>query len=246
MKTTAFTTSCALLLASGLSLQAIDTWSDGHGDFGLGVEDNALHFHAHLHSGAAVNGSPLGSDAEYEPADVLVQVPEDAKIAAPTSIPALDLLTGEDLWLLPQSNPPTSMPFLGIATEELTPSDWTGDIVFSLGAVTSPSGNGYFALRQFNSQTVSLDYYFSSRGDAYTEDNNLLALSAGTHAHFDWLFTEIGTWTIELTAGGTHNTLGALSDTQTFTFNVVPEPATYGFALGALALLAAWCRRRAR
>lgn len=232
------------LLAGTLSLTAQDRWTDGHGDIGVGLESNALHLHAHLHDGSIVNGVALTDDEEYDAGDLIIEVPADVELTASGNIPELGLSSGDNYWILTDSDQPFAMPFLGLAAEELTDTDWNGGITFSLGTVTSPSGNGNFAVRQFNSLS-GMEYYFASLGDSFTENNNQLTLSIGAHAHYDWLFTETGTWSVELTASGDHITLGSLSDTQTFTFDVVPEPSTVALLAGAFAI-GLTCLRRLR
>lgn len=223
-------------------------WTAGHGDIGVALHDDGhgpeFHLHAHLHTGAVVDGSPLAADAEYDAGAITISVPLLTKISAPdnaTLTAGTGAATGADLWILPQGNPGANpIPFLGIATEELNPADWSTDITFTLGAVTSPSGSGDFSIWQPDG-VGGFNFYFSTENG-----NNTLDQLAGVHDHFNYGFTEAGSWLVEITASGTHNTLGALSDTQTFQFNVVPEPSAYAalFGLAALGLVAV--RRRAR
>jgi len=76
--------------------------------------------------------------------------------------------------------------------------------------------------------------------------NNTLISSIPGHDHFNWGFTEAGNWLVEITASGTHDTLGFMSDTQTFSFNVVPEPSAYAALFGLAALGLTCARRRSR
>ncbi len=244
----------ALLLGSlvfaGTSQAAL--WTTGHGDFGVALEDHGgspeLHFHAHLHTGAVVDGTPLVDDEEYDADEITVNVPLITKISAPNSAAfntGTGAAAGTDIWLLPQGNPGADpIPFLGIATEELDPADWVGDIVFSLIGVTSPTGTGDFSLYQADG-FGGLDFYFSTADAAGTVNgDNTLNLLANVHDHFNWGFTEAGTWLVEISVSGVHNTLGVLTDTQTFTFNVVPEPSAYAALLGLGALAMGLARRR--
>jgi len=238
--------SITLLLSLAFApLSAADVFSGGHGDIGVGLEDGTdFHLHPHLHGGAIVNGSALPGDTEYEAGDLIIRVPQSTEIVVGADIDAAGVEAGESLWVLPQSNPGTNtIPFLGLSTDHLNSADWSTDITFSLVGVISPSGNGTFSLWQSDG-LGSLDFYFSSAGAGLTVDNNSLLLAAGVHDHYNWGFSETGTWQVELTASGTHNTLSDMSDTQTFTFNVVPEPSTVGVILGAVVLLAAFVKRR--
>ncbi len=63
-------------------------------------------------------------------------------------------------------------------------------------------------------------------------------MSSGGHDHFNYGFSEQGLWSVELTVSATHTTEGLLTDTETFTFQVIPEPSTALLGLfGALGLL---------
>ncbi|MGB0343993.1 MAG: choice-of-anchor M domain-containing protein [Coraliomargarita sp.] len=226
-------------------------YSSGHADIGVALEDGTdfhLHLHAHDEGPAAVvNGSPLTAEEEYDAGDVTIVVPLATQASAPNNSAfnnATGVASGNSIWVLPQSSQ-SGVPFLGIGTEELTASEW-GDITFALGTVTSPTGNGEFSLYQGDG-LGGFDFYFSTADASLTENgDNTLVAAAGGHDHFSYGFSESGTWSIELTASGTHSTLGALSDTQTFTFNVVPEPSTYALLLGLGALGLSVVRRRAK
>jgi surface-anchored protein len=238
----------------------------GHADIGVafghheeeeeggdhGEEEHGEEFHLHLHGhdygpAAVVNGVTLTSDAEFDAGDVTILVPLATKATAPDNS-AFNAATGaaanSDLWVLPQGNQ-AGVPFLGIGTEELTASDW-GDITFSLGTVTAPTANGVFSIYQGDG-LGGFDFYFSSAGANLTENgNNTILAAAGGHDHYNYGFSESGTWLIELTASGTHTTEGTFSDTQTFAFSVVPEPSTYALLFGLAALGLSLARRRAQ
>ncbi len=234
-------------LLAGQAAQA-QLWTSGHGDIGVALEDEGsgpeFHLHAHLHPGAAVDGSPLAADEEYGAGQIIINVPLLTKISAPDNAAltaGTGAATGEDLWILSQNNPGSDpVPFVGIATEELDPTDWTTDISFTLGVVTSPSGSGHFSLWQPDG-VGGFNFFFSTRNG-----NNTLDQLAGVHDHFNFGFTEAGTWLIELTTAGTHITEGTLSDTQTFTFNVVPEPSAFAALVGVAALVLVSTRRRTK
>lgn len=232
-----------LPLATTTAFSAI--YTGGHGDLGVALENGTdLHFHIHLHGGAVVDGSPLAADEEYDAGDLTIQVPGSTEVVVGGSIPAAGVNSGDSLWILPQSNPGTNtIPFLGIATEELNPLDWLGDITFKLDSVVSPSGSGTFALWQPDG-LGGLEFYFSSADQALTVSANNLYLSTGVHDHFNFGFSEVGIWQVQMTVSGNHSTLGPLSDTQTFGFAVVPEPSSAAFLLGSSALILAAVKRR--
>lgn len=208
-------------------------YTRGHADFGIGYEEGDFYFHFHA-EGATVDGSEVG-DAEYDIPDVTVMAPLGASVVLPIDFPALGANTGQTVWILPEVQDP-ALPFLGLATEELDGAEW-GDITFSLGAVTSPSGNGDFALWQSGSFGEVL--LRMSTADPAVD---LLLLPTGSHAHYNWGFTEAGIWQVEMTVSGTHIADGFQSSTQTLTFNVVPEPASA--LMGGLGMLGLLARRR--
>jgi surface-anchored protein len=220
------------------------TYSGGHADIGVALENGTdFHLHAHLHGGAIVDGSPLAADTEFDANELVISVADSTATPITSSIPAAGVNNGDTLWILPQANPNnTTVPFLGIGTEELAPADWTGDIEFALDSVVSPSGTGTFSLWQ----TVginTLEFLFSSADASLTKNgDNTLGAQPGSHDHYNWGFSEIGDWEVTLTASGVHDTLGSLSDTQIFSFTVVPEPSAATWLFAPVLLLLA--RRR--
>ena len=214
-----------MVTVSSQALAAL--YSSGHADIGIAYENGgAGGFGAHWHFGpdAVVDGSPVGNypqGADFAPDQITAMVPTSQMMTLPNS-PALIAGTGvdagDDIWFLPQGEIP-GVPFLGIATEKLDSAEW-GDITFSLGAVTSPSGSGNFSL--WNTDPFgSPNFHFST---ALGEDT--LTLSTGTHAHFSWGFSEVGIWGVEFIVSGTHVDDGFQSATETFSFNVIPEPTS--------------------
>jgi surface-anchored protein len=210
-------------------------YTAGHGDIGVGYEGGELHPHWHFHSNAVIDGVVLGGDAEFEPGEITAAVTSTATAPNdPTFNSGTGVLPGGTIWFLPQGNTP-GVPFLGIATEELTPADWNGNITFALTGVTSPSGSGHFSLWQGG---VSDTFFMSTNDPANTVNgNNTLQLAPGTHDHYNYGFSEEGIWTIELTVSGDHVTDGFQTKTESFAFQV-PEPSTALLGLlGGLGLL---------
>lgn len=234
----------ALSLASTQALAQV-TFIGGHGDLGVALEGGTdFHFHVHLHGGAIVDGNPLADDEEYDADAITINVPAATELTAGVDLPAAGVSSGDSLWVLPQGNPGTNaIPFLGLAAEELVDSDWAPTITFALDSVVSPSGSGTFSLWQADG-LGGLNFFFSSADEALTlNGDNTLGLAVGAHDHYNWGFSEPGLWQVELTASGTHDSLGPLSDTQTFSFVVVPEPSTVGLVVGSVGLLLALARR---
>ena len=235
-----FAFSTALLPSAHAAL----AYTGGHGDIGVAYEGPGDLF-AHLHLGetgdpATVGGLPV-VDVEYEPEEIDITVPAAGQIVLGSPVAFLGAVSGQSIWLLPASASGADAigaPFLGWATEELNPADWTGDIHFTLDSVVSPSGSGHFAVWQVDG-FGSVSNLAMSTADPGAD---VLEQAAGQHDHYNIAFTEIGLWEITMTISGTHVTDGFVSDTGTFRFNVVPEPSTA--LLGALGLLAMFRRRR--
>lgn len=232
-----------VLTTSAIFGQAI--YTQDHGDIGVGYENEGsgfeLHPHWHLGPNAIVDGSPVGNapdGEEYDAGDIIAQVPDDP-LARPAST-QWDFLgnnAGEDLWILPQTEDPTK-PFLGLATEELTLADWTGNISFTLSGFTGP---GDFSLYQTDGFGVPTAFFATSDGLSGADE---VSLAPGSHSHYNWAFTAQGSYDLELTVSGTHAVDGFQTATETFSFNVVPEPST-GLLLG-LGMALAFLRSRSR
>lgn len=230
-------------------------YSSGHGDIGVAYEDGGLFLHYHLgedehdHEGEE-HGEEEHEEEEHgeeehgmelEPSEVTTVVPQ---IPGTTQFilgnaGALNTGTGvapgSSLWVLPQGSV-EGIPFLGFSSEELSATLFPDGATFNLMSVTSPSGSGHFSAYQGDG-AGGFNFFFSTADDSVADS----IPSAGGHDHFNLGFSEPGMWQFELSVtadlvdGGT---ITPLSDTETFNFQVIPEPSTalLGF-LGALGLL---------
>lgn len=196
------------------------TWTDGHGDIGLGYHDGELELHLHLHEGAVVDGEILDEDAEPDPASTLVAVSNAASLLSTPELAAgTGVAAGERMWVLPAVRR-AGLPFVGFGGEELAPQEWTGDLHLDLVGVESPSGGGHFAVFQpdgLGGQTFSMS---TAQGGVTGDDH--LEIAAGEHDHHAFSFSEEGVWRITFVASGVHTTAGALAS----------EPVTYTFIVG--------------
>lgn len=225
-----------LLLCATLPATAASIYTEGHGDIGVGLEGGALHLHLHLKGSAVVDGTALGgTGAEFEPGDIAIAVPTSSILSA--DFPALGAMLGDTAWILGVDEVP-GVPYLGFSTDELVAADWAGNITFTLSNVTSPSGSGHFAVWQPDG-VGGIDILMSTAVSGATG----LSLMPEVHGHSFIGFTAPGEWLIEITASGTHNTLGNLSSTETFVFQVVPEPSA-ALLVGLGGIGAALRRRR--
>lgn len=184
--------------------------------------------HYHNHGGAdaaVVDGIAQGAESEYAPGDLIVVVPQ-------LSVTSLN---ATNYYWLPETEMDASAngtPFLGIGIEELVPGDWVGGTL-SLKLV-SVSGPGTFRLWQ-DDGFGGANVLFDSAGDSFT-------LAAGSHTHYNWGFTEQGSYQLEFEISGDHVTDGLQSASGLYSYQV-PEPTTA--VLGSLALVAMLRRRRA-
>jgi surface-anchored protein len=238
MKTSRFSPHLVLAgvsLLAAVPASAAVIYSAGHADLGVAYEDGAFDFHFHG-EGAIIDGVEV-DDQEYAASDVIIYAGPASTLVLPDGfdMPGLGKSAGDTIWVLPWTEE-DGLPFLGTASEELNSADWVGGITFTLGNVTSPSGTGEFALWRYGvfGETM-LDISSLTGPDAVTTQT-------GSHDHFNWGFTETGTWTIELTASGQHVTDGLITATETFTVQIVPEPSTA--LLGGLGILGLMVRRR--
>ncbi len=139
----------------------------------------------------------------------------------------------------------TYQPNLGFSTEELVDSDWTGNITVSLTSWSLPT-DANFALYTTNlAGTSVVDRIFSTFNVSNTDFSNSFPIVPVDHLHFQWGFTDLGTYSFDITWSGTHATDGAISTTETFVVEVVPEPST-ALLLGAGSLALWMVARRKR
>ncbi|MDP0501893.1 MAG: choice-of-anchor M domain-containing protein [Verrucomicrobiota bacterium JB022] len=245
-----------LLVALTSPTSAAISYLSGHGDIGLG-EGSELEPHVHLSAGAVVNGSPLAEEAEFEPGDVRIVVPQSTadyitSIGGRPTGTAWDPLganAGETFWLLPETNAGAggaaalNAPFLGIGGEEITLGAFDDNLfTLSLVSASMPAG-GDFSIYTFAGFNPS--FFMSTANGIDSSDLLTLDLDSADHIHANFAFTQPGLYSItfEIAAlqGGT-----PVSTQATYNFAVVPEPATTAALAGAAALgFIAW-RRRSR
>jgi surface-anchored protein len=252
-----------LALLAGSAVRADSIYSRGHGDVGAGYEDGELKLHLHLHSGAVVDGSPLATDEEYDPSDLIIKVSEfdlGGGDTNPFERPAgsqwdfLGTAPGGLVWYLPQVGSVATaggVPFLGIATEELD-DNWT-NVRFELVSVNGFNGAskpGEFSLwkdGRTGPQVLMASYDGIDGTDSFT-------MPPGLHDHANWGFSAAGFYEVTWRISGNHATDGFRSSTSVLQFavgpdalNVIPEPSSIALAgLGGLALGAAQIVRRRR
>lgn len=234
------TTKFTLALASAFAFSQLAygaTWTSGHGDLGIGYEDEEVEgvfeLEPHWHLGednesVTLNGvsAPLGAEgAEYE-ADAITPV---------TSL--IQSLGGTSYYVFPATEN-ASVPFIGFGTEELSAGDWDGSLTLSLTGVSGPGSFSLFSIDSFGAISTLMD---SSDGFSTVD---AISLAPETHTHHTWAFSQQGSYSLTFQVDGTHLTDGAQSASATYGFSVVPEPSTAGLLLGAAALILTVVRRR--
>ncbi|MHC5060409.1 MAG: choice-of-anchor M domain-containing protein [Planctomycetota bacterium] len=244
MKTNHIFLVLTVLLCLTISSKAAVHYTVGHADVGINYEEGAWDLHIHA-EGADIGGLE-DVDGEFEPDAIITVIPDHAEHIRETGSQwdFIGVAAGQPLWRLPQhendggdhSGHDHEIPFLGIGTHELA-SDIFVDDKITLSLVSASffgSGPGHFSLwntDEFNQTVV----YMSSFDPSVETDLNLYA---GLHGHYNWDFSALGTYEIELMASGELVTGGTTSGTAVYTFQVVPEPASVSLlALGAVALL---------
>jgi surface-anchored protein len=238
----------APLTAFGLaaSAHAAVLFTDGHGDLGIGYVANELEPHVHIEGGTV--GGTFYPDQEFEADEVEIRVPASSFFYSwgpmggrpnGTQWDPIGVAAGMPFYFLPATDTgpggsdDLQSPFLGLGSEELDPGDWVGDLEIALYSVTGPGNvsiwnNGFFGPTFVASTTDGLD-----GADAF-------AHTPGGHSHYNWGFSQPGTYQVALQISGTHGLDGAKSAIGVYTFQVqgaVPEPGTFGLAvLGGLVL----------
>ena len=196
---------------------ATPVYTAGPGHIGLAEEDGlGLHFHAH---NAIIDGIEYES-YECEADEITILVPETA-------------ING-NVWKLPQDNT-TGLPFMGIVPGEAESGTYVNDTInlYLTGVVSTPAG-GEFIL----SQTDSFDneVVLMSTLDGIS-DADIITMTLADHGHYNWTFTQAGIYELQFEAAADLTAGGSDSSIATFTFEVVPEPATVMLLLSGAAIL---------
>ncbi len=214
----------ALILALPARVSAQALWTGGHGDIGVGYENEGSGFELHPHwhiEGGTVDGIPR-VDEEFDAADLNLVVPNIANTLvtrnADPSWNPIGVGAGETFWRLSTVSQ-AGVPYLGWATEELVVTDWDGEITFALAGLTGP---GDISVYYF--PDGDLTFLWASFGGITGAD--AFSLAPGVHAHFNVAFSTPGLYEVGITVSGTHITDGFQTATQTFGFNVIPEPSS--------------------
>lgn len=188
-----------------------------------------------------------------EPTDNTVFFLPDSGGKYPTAGGVLPFLGqgGQPVWLIPQNNPPATVPWVGfggygLAGEsgapaadldafdpipELTGSDTVPAVRVRFVSVLAPA-DADFALWQTGSGGA-INLFFSNRAD--TAAPQVFGLRRGQHIHFNWGFSQPGYYRVRLRLEGS---IGGVT--------VEPRDLAVDFAVGELPLYEQWRRAGSR
>jgi surface-anchored protein len=246
------------VLAAPACAGSIPVYASGHSDLcaDYNSTEGIFELHYHFHEGEYgldEDGNHLGYYeglewvGEYEPSELYTRVSDATKRkVSATLAPFIGAPVGADYWRLPQTSQ-TGVPFLGMGTEELKPSDWSGNINYTLKDVSGP---GQFSMWAVDGEGVLTTYWTTSDG---ISPSDVYGQLADVHAHTNFGFTAEGVYNVQMQLSGTRIGVGAVSsEVETFTFLVgsstVPEPGTIAMlSSGAVGVaLSFWKRRHSK
>lgn len=229
MMKTKFLTFTLITVINSITFAA--TYSAGHADLGLGA-GSELELHLHVHEGSTVNGSVITTPQEYTP-------PSEATILVPNStIFSWEANTGWDLignnpgdntWRLPQSESTAESlgaPFLGIGAEDIVSREdgvfVDDELTLKLISVSSDVTGGEFSLYKLQQ---SMPQFAMASSDGI-DSQDCITLLAGGHDHYNFAFSKAGLYEISFEVSAYVDETTLVTDSGTFIFDVVPEPAT--------------------
>jgi surface-anchored protein len=225
----------ALVVAAALPATALTPIASGHTDIAFGYYPSLNQWDLHIHDEE--------NDSEYEPDDALIVIGLDALTTVPAG-PQWGFLgsPGSATWIL-TSTEVSTLPYLGLSTEDISPGTFTGDTLsFRLKAISGPGHFALFDLDSFGDPIVLMN-----SGDGITLADTAI-LPIGSHLHYHWAFSEAGDYTLTFEAFGNSALHGFTSSGDVdFLFRVdpIPEPSTFALVTLGLAVLALQ-RRKSR
>ena len=177
------------------------------------------------------------TDQHYEPGDVLLEVGAQAFTSTALLPSTITGILGSDAWILPADGQEAAT--LGVLEAGVGKVGFPDNnaVTFSLVGA-GPNNPGNFVLF-----TAGNSIRLSALGGTLGS-NSSFSITAG-HIHYNWGFSAPGTYTFDLKASYTHATHGLLeSPTETYTFNVIPEPSSGALLLAGMAAVLAGRRMR--
>lgn len=204
-----------LIAVTSLSAGHVDIF-EIHYDATLNPVDFALHVHDH------------GTEAHFEPADVILQVTEVALFAPP---PGLVSVLGAEAYILPSSQE-DGMLYGGVSAAG--PLGVFQNNRFTIRMVSAGADNpGNFVMYRF-SGGGAVQVGLQSVKDSVSVSQFTVPIN--THEHWNWGFSAPGMYTFEFKGLATRTADLTVLETspEIFTFQVIPEPSS------KILLLTAW------
>ena len=173
----------------------------------------------------------------YEPADVILEVGANALTSTSVFPASLTNLLGLEAYVLPFDLEAAAT--LGLLEAGVGRAGFPDNGILTFTMTAAGGGNpGNFAL------------FTSGNAIRLSASGSTVGVSSfgivGSHLHYNWGFSAPGTYAFDLKATYTDAVFGLLeSSTETYTFNVIPEPSSGGLFLAGMTVFAA-ARRRIR
>ena len=190
--------------------RATTTISSGHTDIfeaeyeQVGTNAPTIHLGVHTDTG------------HYEPADVLLEVGNAAYRSSDGFSADITTLLGANAWILPVDLEQAAN--LGLIEAGVAKAGFpAGSVTFTMVGA-GPANPGNFALF-----TAGSSIRLSATGSELGTSG--FSITTG-HIHYNWGFSAPGIYTFDMKASYTDSSFVALeSATETYTFNVIPEPS---------------------
>ena len=214
-------------------------------------------FEVHYDPAAITPEKPLGlhihddtTDTHYEPAGVILRVNEAAyglQGEVFTNALRLGWASGNG-WVLPATqsesvdvNGDPTMLFLGVASDG-GGVNWAGN-QFKISLISEAATNpGDFAMYRFSSGEV-FSNPINTKNGVSSSDFVAVSSNVGSHDHWNWAFSSAGLYVLDFQASGMLDGVLYVSEIETYTFNVIPEPSSGALLLIGLAGLMAARKR---
>ena len=214
-----------LLLLIARTASAVTTLSNGHIDvfevhYDSSVVPTEFALHIHDHEG----------QTHFEPADVILQVNESSYFGSPAGLVSI---LGAAAYILPATQE-ADMLYGGISADG--PIGVFQNNRFKIQMVSAGSANpGNFSMYRF-SGAAALQVGLQSIGGSVSV--NEVTVPIGGHEHWNWGFSDPGTYTFEFQGLGVKSSdLSTLETSlELFTFVVIPEPTGGALLLTAFSV----------
>jgi surface-anchored protein len=157
----------------------------------------------------------------YEPGDVLLEVGNSAYRSTVGFSTDVTGILGSSAWILPANvYEALDLGLIEAGVKKVGFPFLTDSVTFTMVAAGG-ANPGNFAL--FSSSASSAIRLSATESDVRTSSFSY----AGSHGHYNWGFSAPGIYTFDMKASYTDSLFGALeSATETYTFNVIPEPSS--------------------